>query len=336
MKLSDFDYSLPKELIAQVPLSKRDSSRLLVVDRHRKTISHYFFSDLINFIKPQDLLVLNDTKVLKYRLAGFKKDTFGKVDVLLTNKLSNRRYQVLSRPYLKIGQEVIFGSGLIKAKVVSEKTLQFSEGISSKTLDKIGVMPLPPYIKRFPSKEDVSRYQTVYAKNLGSIASPTAGLHFSTELLAKIKKSSINIAYVTLNVGLGTFKPVKALNIREHRMEEEEFKVSAQALKLLNETKRNKKRIFAVGTTAARTIETVANMEVLPLRTVRGRTNLFIYPGYKFKMVDCLLTNFHLPKTTLFMLVCAFAGRDLIVAAYQEAIKARYRFYSYGDAMLII
>lgn len=340
MKLSDFDYSLPRELIAQSPLDVRDSSRLLVVDRIKNTIRHTRFSALANFLHPDDLLALNNTKVMPVRLVGFKKDTLGKVDILLSNRLSEKEFKALIKPHLKLGQEIIFtspnaNSGL-KARLLDKQILEFDEPITLKILNRFGLMPLPPYIKRPVDREDLERYQTVYAKKLGSIASPTAGLHFTKEFLKKIEEKSVRIAYVTLHVGEATFRPVKCLDIREHKMEDEKFMVSAQALKLLNQTRENKKRILAAGTTTLRTLETIASMDKLPSKTINGRTNLFVYPGYKFKMVDCLLTNFHLPKTTLFMLVCAFAGRDLIIDAYQEAISRRYRFYSYGDAMLIL
>lgn len=328
MKLSEFDYNLPKELIAQTPLKRRDASRLMVVDRKKRVISHQLFRDLPKYLKSNDLLVFNDTKVIPARMIGRKKDTLGKVDVLLTNRLSKTKFQALLNPNIKPGKEIVFDHGEIKAKIAEEKILEFNKPISHALLEKIAVMPLPPYIKRMPTDIDAIRYQTVYAKKPGAIASPTAGIHFTRRLLNEIKAKSVNIAYLTLHVGLGTFKPVKCVDIRNHIMEKEEYSISKQTIKLIQATQEKDRRIFAVGTTTTRALEAMAES--------KSYTDLFIYPGYKFTVVDCLLTNFHLPKTTLLMLVCAFAGRDLIMRAYQEAIKERYRFYSYGDAMLIV
>lgn len=332
--LSDFDYSLPKELIAQEPLAKRDSSRLLVIDRQKKTISHQLFKDLPHYLKKDDVLVLNNTKVIPVRLLGFKKDTLGKVDALLASRLSDKKFQALFRPSLKVNQEVVFNRGSVKARVISPGVLEFDQDVSTEILEKIGVMPLPPYIKRTPQPEDSQRYQTVYARNPGAIASPTAGLHFTAELIAELKNKGVEIAYLSLHTGLGTFKPVKTEDIREHKMEKEEFVIPQETLESLNQAQKDKQRIFAVGTTTTRALETATLHS--PLSSLHGYADLFIYPGYDFKIVDCLITNFHLPKTTLFMLVCALAGRDLIIRAYQEAIKQKYRFYSYGDAMLIL
>ena len=346
MKLSDFDYYLPKELIAQEPLSKRDASRLLVVDRRANTISHRRFRDLFEYLKPLELLVLNNTRVIPARLLGVKKDTGGKVDLLLVGRLSKKRFKALIRPHLKINQEIILNRGTVRAHLAGDKVLEFKKDLPSELLKKIGLMPLPPYIKRHPQELDALRYQTVYARNPGAIACPTAGLHFTKELLKEIKEKKVRIAYITLHAGVGTFKPVNRENIKEHIMEPEEFNVSRKAQGDVIKAKEKAGRIFAVGTTTARALETAAaiftNHEPrLPAGKAGttnhcGHTNLFIYPGYKFKVVDCLLTNFHLPKTTLLMLACAFAGKDLIMQAYQEAIKEKYRFYSYGDAMLII
>lgn len=334
LSLSDFDYSLPKELIAQEPLARRDSSRLLIIDRQKKIISHRLFKDLPEYLMKGDLLVLNNTKVLAVRLLGFKKDTLGKVDALLVSKLSDKKFQALLRPSLKVNQEVVFKGGSVKARVVSPGVLEFDQDMSAEVLEKIGIMPLPPYIKRTPCIEDNQRYQTVYARNPGAIASPTAGLHFTAELIAELKNKGVEIAYLSLHTGIGTFKPVKTEDIREHKMEKEEFVIPQETLELLNRAQMNKQRIFAVGTTTTRALETIAFQP--PTAGLQGYADIFIYPGHDFKIVNCLLTNFHLPKTTLLMLVSALAGRDLIMRAYQEAVEKKYRFYSYGDAMLII
>ena len=339
MKLSDFDYYLPKELIAQEPKASRDASRLLVVDRKTGTISHRSFRDLAGYFKPPELLVLNNTRVIPARLLGVKKDTLGKVDVLLAERLSDKRFKVLIKPHLKIGGELIFNHGTIRAQLVEDKCLEFKNALPAEALKKIGLMPLPPYIKRQPGKRDGLRYQTVYARNPGAIAAPTAGLHFTRELLKKIEEKEVKLAHITLHVGVGTFKPVRSEDIRNHIMEPEEFNISRKTIKDIITIREKGGRVFAVGTTTTRALETSAaiftNHEA-PTTKHCGHTNLFIYPGYKFKLVDCLLTNFHLPKTTLLMLACAFAGRGLIMQAYQEAIKEKYRFYSYGDAMLIL
>lgn len=337
MKLSEFDYYLPKELIAQSPLGRRGSSRLMVVDRKSGSVSHKSFSGLAGYLRSDDLLALNDTKVIPARIIGHKKDTLGKVDALLCDRISGRLFRALIRPNLRIGQEVIFGHGSVKAKLTKDKILEFNKELTLELMERIGVMPLPPYIKRIPAKADVERYQTVYAKNPGAIASPTAGLHFTKKLLQKIKDRPANIAGVTLHVGIGTFKPVKCPDVRRHIMEKEAFSVPAQTISAIRSAKEKGRRIFAVGTTTTRALESAgAGLRRAAAGGRKGYTNLFIYPGYKFKVVDCLLTNFHLPKTTLFLLVCAFAGRDLVMRAYQEAIREKYRFYSYGDAMLII
>src|SRR3989339_184019 len=348
MKLSDFDYSLPKELIAQYPLKKRDSCRLMVIDRKSNAVSHRIFSDFAEYVGPHDIVVVNNTKVVPVRFLGVKKDTLGKVDVLLSERLSPRSFRALIKPNLKTGQEVLFNApaglgvnGILKARVIDEKVIEFNKNISSKIVEAIGVMPLPPYIKRQPQKLDILSYQTVYAKKPGAIASPTAGLHFTKTILERIRKKKVRIDSVTLHVGLGTFKPVKCENIQEHVMEKEAFHISKKTLQAIAQAKKNGKRIFAVGTTTTRVLETAAELaakspsSIVHRPSSQGYTNLFIYPGYQFKMVDALVTNFHLPKTTLFILVCAFAGRDLIMKAYNEAIKEKYRFYSYGDAMLI-
>lgn len=342
MKLSDFDYSLPKELIAQEPLACRDASRLLVVDRETRTISNRSFKDLASYFKSQDMLVLNNSKVIPARLLGVKKDTLGKVDALLIERLSDKRFKVLIKPHLKIGGELIFNHGRIRAQLVEDKCLEFKNALPARALKKIGLMPLPPYIKRQPGERDSLRYQTVYARNPGAIAAPTAGLHFTRELLNEIEERGVRLAHITLHVGVGTFKPVRSEDIRSHIMEPEEFNVSQRTIKDTIAIKEKGGRVFAVGTTTARALEasseSILNYPASSIQHQASRryTNLFIYPGYDFKIADCLLTNFHLPKTTLLMLVCAFAGKGLIMQAYQEAIKEKYRFYSYGDAMLII
>lgn len=329
MKLADFDYFLPKELIAQYPLEKRDSARLLVVDRKRQTIGHTVFTDITAYFKTGDLLVLNDTKVLPCRLLG-KRPTGGKAEVLLLKQKAGTTFQAFIKPArVKLGEKILFNSGEICAEVTGRDEI----GFSRVTLSEIyahGVMPLPPYIKRMPEDSDREDYQTVYAREEGSVASPTAGLHFTRELLEKIKASGVEVASITLHVGLGTFKPVQAEDVRLHQMEPEYFSVGKTAAGLIAKAKEDHSRVFAVGTTSCRALEQFAAGKV------EGNTDLFIYPGYAFKLVDCLLTNFHLPRTTLFMLVCAFAGEKLAKQAYQEAIERKYRFYSYGDAMLII
>lgn len=337
MKLSEFDYILPKELIAQEPPKRRDNCRLMIVERKTKKITHASFVNFVNYINPQDMLVLNDTKVIPARILGAKKNTLGKVDVLLSRRLNETTYEALINSSLRIGQEIIFNNGSVSAVLREGRILEFSRPLSLSGLEKIGVMPLPPYIKRLPGKSDEKQYQTVYARNQGAIASPTAGLHFTKQMLRKIEAKGPVVSYITLHVGTGTFKPVKCVDIREHKMDAEEYIVSRKTVKQLLDIKENAARVFACGTTATRALETVwNNVESYALDAYRGYTDIFIYPGYKFKMVDCLLTNFHLPKTTLFMLVCAFAGSELMARAYQEAIKEKYRFYSYGDAMLII
>jgi S-adenosylmethionine:tRNA ribosyltransferase-isomerase len=288
------------------------------------------------------MLLLNNTKVIPARLLGVKKDTLGKVDVLLAQRLTDKRFRVLIKPNLKIGGELIFCHGTIRAQLVEDKVLEFQDALSAGILEKIGLMPLPHYIRRQPEEQDSLRYQTVYAKNPGAIAAPTAGLHFTRELLNEIEEKGVRLAHITLHVGVGTFKPVRSEDIRNHIMEPEKFNVSQKTIKDTIAIKEKGGRVFAVGTTTARALEasseSILNYPASSIQHPASRryTNLFIYPGYDFKVADCLLTNFHLPKTTLLMLVCAFAGKGLIMQAYQEAIKEKYRFYSYGDAMLII
>lgn len=329
LKLSDFDYYLPKELIAQYPLAERDNAKLLVLERSKGTIQHYLFKDIIQFFKKDDLLVLNNTKVLPSRVFG-RRITGGKVEILLLKRKYGSTFSVLLKPgRLKLGEKIIFNGGKDFARISAKNEVEFNtQDIES--IYKLGVMPLPPYIKREAEGLDNDYYQTVYAKEAGAVASPSAGLHFTKSLLSELERSGVNTAYVTLHVGLGSFKPVKAEDITTHGMELEYFNVPEDAFKKIEEAKINNSRVFAVGTTSLRVLETCA------AGRKKGEADLFIYPGYKFKLTDCLLTNFHLPKTTLFMLVCAFVGADLAKKAYAEAIEKKYRFYSYGDAMLII
>lgn len=329
MKLSDFDYTLPRELIAQYPLKEREAARLLVLDRKHGAVEHSFFKNITDYFQPSDTIVLNNTRVLPSRLIGSRK-TGGKVELLLLKAKSGLTFEALLRPgRVKLNEKITFNGGKIYGEVTARNEITFSAK-DAQTIYNLGVMPLPPYIKRDCEDLDRVYYQTVYAREDGSIASPTAGLHFTEGLIAKIKSCGVNIAYITLHISYSTFKPVKSEDITGHRMEKEFFQVNRDAQSGINEARLNKGRIFAVGTTACRALETYAS------GINEGYTDLFIYPGYKFKMADCLITNFHLPKTTLFMLACAFAGEKLIKRAYQEAIDRKYRFYSYGDAMLII
>lgn len=329
IKLSEFDYPLPKELIAQYPLKNREEARLLVVNRKSGQIIHSVFKDIRQFLKKNDLLALNDTRVLHCRLIG-KKITGGRVEILLTRRINGTTFSCLIQPSrTKVNENILLAGGKIKGVISGRGQIRFKQS-DADTIYDFGIVPLPPYIKREPEDLDTLYYQTVYAKNAGALASPTAGLHFSRKLLEDIRQGSVNFAYVTLHVGLGTFRLVKCEDITEHKMEPEYFLVPDATVALINQAKADKGRIIAVGTTALRALETYA------AGRKEGNTELFIYPGYKFKLVDCLLTNFHLPKTTLLMLVCAFGGRELMLKAYQEAVDKQYRFYSYGDAMLII
>lgn len=338
MELSDFDYVLPKELIALYPNIRRDACRLMVVDRARGSVEHKIFADILEYVFADDLLVLNDTKVIKARLIGRKK-TGGKVDILLLKRKSSREFSCLCRPAdLKINEKIIFDGEDLEAILVEKGIIRFNTDNLNFIYSK-GLMPLPPYIKRVPEKNDEEYYQTVFAKNDGSVASPTAGLHFTKRILSRIETKGVKLAYLTLHVNYATFKPVKEKDISRHKMYQEYFEVRRSALDLINQTQQKNKRVFACGTTSCRVIEANADKLKNIKRNsfgLKGLTDLFIYPGYKFKAVDCLLTNFHLPRTTLLMLVCAFAGRDLIMRSYREAIEKKYRFYSYGDAMLII
>lgn len=340
MELSEFNYELPEELIAQTPLEKRDESRLMVLNRANQTIEHKTFKDIIDYLEPGDCLVRNNTKVIPARLYG-KKATGAKIEFLLLNRIEGDIWECIVRPghKLKPGTEVEFGDGILKAKVLDvmeggTRKVEFKyEGIFNEILDKIGLMPLPPYIHE--SLKDNDRYQTVYAKYEGSAAAPTAGLHFTPELFEKIKAKGIDVANVTLHVGIGTFRPVKVENVEEHHMHSEHFYIKQEDADKINNAKKNGKRVIAVGTTSCRVLETIADENGM-VKPTEGDTQIFIYPGYKYKCLDGLVTNFHLPESTLIMLVSALAGRDYIMKAYNEAVKERYRFFSFGDAMLIL
>ena len=340
MKVSEFNYELPEELIAQTPLKDRTSSRLLVLDRENKTFEDKHFSEILEYLKPGDCLVRNNTKVIPARLYGKKEDTGVDIEFLLLKRVEGDLWEVMVRPgrRLKPGTKVVFGNGLLKAEILDvldggNRKVKFEyEGIFNEILDKIGLMPLPPYIKE--KLEDKDRYQTVYAKYEGSAAAPTAGLHFTDELLEEIQKKGVEIANVTLHVGIGTFRPVKVENVEEHDMHTEHFYIKEEDAEKINKTKQNGGKIIAVGTTSCRVLESVADENGL-VKEVEGDTNIFIYPGYKFKCVDNLITNFHLPQSTLIMLVSALAGRDFIMEAYKHAVDEKYRFFSFGDAMFI-
>ncbi|MDT8901011.1 tRNA preQ1(34) S-adenosylmethionine ribosyltransferase-isomerase QueA [Anaeroselena agilis] len=339
MQLSDFDYHLPEELIAQHPAEIRDQSRLLVLGRENGSVSHRRFYDLPAYLIPGDTLVFNDTRVIPARLVGTKADTGGKVEVFLLNRLADDRWETLVRPGRKLrpGTVVSFGddlSGEILAVTdFGGRVVRFSfSGIFEEVLDRLGETPLPPYIHE--QLKDKERYQTVYSRERGSAAAPTAGLHFTDKLLSSLAEKSINMAFITLHVGLGTFRPVSTENILDHKMHREYYSIPPAAADTVNRAKERGGRIIAVGTTAVRTLETVARDG--RIEAGGGWTDIFIYPGYRFKMVDALLTNFHLPKSTLLMLVSALAGRENVLAAYREAVAERYRFFSFGDAMLII
>lgn len=340
MKLDEFDFELPKELIAQTPLPERDHSRLLVLNKENGDISHRHFQDIIDYLNPGDTLVLNDTKVLPARLIGVKEETNAVIEILLLKETGENTWEALTKPAkrVKVGTILSFGEGKLKAKCVAEKEegirlFQFLyEGIFLEILEELGTMPLPPYIHE--QLKDQDRYQTVYAKNLGSAAAPTAGLHFTKELLAKIAAKKVNIAYITLHVGLGTFRPVNVEKIEEHHMHSEFYRMTRKVAQLLTDTRASGHRIIAVGTTSVRTLETIMN-KYGKFQECSGWTDIFIYPGYQFHGVDALITNFHLPKSTLIMLVSAFAGKEKIMTAYKEAVTQKYRFFSFGDSMFI-
>ncbi len=340
MDVKDFDYYLPEELIAQDPLEKRDESRLMVLDKFTGEVTHKHFYDIKEYLRPGDCLVINNTKVIPARLYGAKEDTGAKIEVLLLINQGNNIWECLVKPGRKCrtGARIIFGEGLLVGEVVEVKEdgnrlIRFEyDGIWEEVLDQLGQMPLPPYIHH--QLKDKNRYQTVYAKYDGSAAAPTAGLHFTKELLQEIREMGVNIAEVTLHVGLGTFRPVKVDKIEDHNMHSEYYMVTQEAADLINHTKKNGGRVISVGTTSTRTLESAAK-EDGTLEATSGWTQIFIYPGYKFKVIDGLITNFHLPQSTLVMLVSALAGRDHVLAAYEEAVKERYRFFSFGDAMFI-
>ncbi len=341
MHLKDFYYELPQSLIAQSPMQKRDMSRLLVLDRNTGGISHLHFHDIKNLLYPGDCLVINNTRVIPARLLGKREDTGGKIEFVLLKKHSADIWEVLLKPgrKAKTGSRFIFGEGALKAEILEileegNRLVRFTyDGIFEEVLDKIGIIPLPPYITA--TLEDRERYQTVYSKMEGSAAAPTAGLHFTNELMEELASKGIKFAELTLHVGLGTFRPVKTENITEHHMHSEYYSISREACDIINRTRKNSGRVIAVGTTSCRVLETVAGEDGIAVEG-EGETNIFIYPGYHFKAIDGLITNFHLPESTLLMLVSAFAGRENILAAYQEAIRLNYRFFSFGDAMLII
>ncbi len=336
----DYYYDLPKELIAQDPLEDRSSSRLMVLGKKSGHVSHHHFTEILDFLRPGDCLVINNTRVIPARLIGTKKDTGAHVEILLLRRKQNDIWETLVRPGKKLrpGAEVTFGDGSLTATILDvveggDRLVQFHyDGIFEEILDRLGEMPLPPYITH--KLKDRDRYNTVYAKFDGSAAAPTAGLHFTKELLEQVKEKGVNIAQVTLHVGLGTFRPVKVDDVRQHEMHTEWYRVTQETADLINNTKKNGGRIIAVGTTSVRTLETVAD-EDGHMKAQEGDTSIFIYPGYKWKIVDGLITNFHLPESTLIMLVSALAGREHVLAAYEEAVKEKYRFFSFGDAMYI-
>ncbi len=339
MNVSEFNYNLPEELIAQTPLEKRDESRLMVLNRETETIEHRKFKNIIEYLKPGDCLVRNNTKVLPARIYG-KKETGAKIEFLLLNNIEGDIWETIVRPgnKLHIGTKVIFGEGKLIAEILDimpggTRKVKFTyEGIFNEILDEIGLMPLPPYIHEELKEND--RYQTVYAKYNGSAAAPTAGLHFTPELLKQIEEKGVKIANVTLHVGIGTFRPVKEEKVENHEMHSEHYYIKQEDAEIINETKKNGGRVIAVGTTSCRVLETVADENGMVCET-EGDTKIFIYPGYKFKCLDALITNFHLPQSTLLMLVSSLAGKEYIMKAYEEAVKEKYRFFSFGDAMFI-
>ena len=340
MKVSEFYYELPKELIAQEPAAQRSMSRLMVLDKDTGKIEHRVFKDIIDYLYPGDCLVLNDTRVIPARLLGKREDTGGKIEFVLLNRRGDNVWEVILKPgkRAKPGTRFIFGDGILKAEILEvieggNRLVKFEyEGVFEQVLDKVGLIPLPPYITK--KIKDYERYQTVYSRNKGSAAAPTAGLHFTNELLKAISEKGIELAYITLHIGLGTFRPVKVENIEEHKMHSEYFRIDETACNKINAAKKAGKRIIAVGTTSLRVLETVADESGF-ISPKEGYTDIFIYPGYRFKITDCLITNFHLPESTLIMLVCALAGKEKIMEAYKIAIEERYRFFSFGDAMFI-
>ena len=342
MKKSDFYYDLPEELIAQTPVEPRNSSRMIKIDRKNGEIEHKHFYNLCEYLKKGDLLVLNDSRVLPARIYGEKKDNGTFIEFLLLEQKENMVWEILCRPgkKAKIGTVFTFGNGLLKAEIIDvmedgNRVARFScEGNLFAVLDEIGQMPLPPYITE--KLKDKERYQTVYSREIGSSAAPTAGLHFTTEMLEDIKAMGVNIAYVTLHVGLGTFRPVKEENVLDHKMHSEHYEMPEETARLINETKKNGGRVIAVGTTSCRTLESVATFNNGEIKACDGFTDIFIYPGYEFKVLDGLITNFHLPESTLIMLVSAFMGYENTMNAYKIAVEEKYRFFSFGDSMLIV
>jgi len=340
MKLKDYFFELPEELIAQEPIKERDTSRLLVMNKNTGDVSHKNFKDITNYLESGDCLVLNDTRVLPARLYGEKELSGGKIEFVLIKRMNGDIWEVILKPgrKAKIGSRFVFGEGILKAEVIDivdegNRLVRFEyDGIFEQILDKIGMVPLPPYITK--RLEDKERYQTVYSKIKGSAAAPTAGLHFTNDLLKHIEDLGIKIAYVTLHVGLGTFRPVKVENIEEHHMHSEYFSINEDACEKINSAKENGKKVIAVGTTSSRVLETVGD-EKGRVSPTKGNTDIFIYPGYSFKVVDWMITNFHLPESTLIMLISALAGRDNVMKAYKEAVEEKYRFFSFGDAMFI-
>ena len=341
MDVKDFDYDLPEELIAQDPLEDRSSSRLMVLDKKTGEVSHHIFKEIIKYLRPGDCLVLNNTKVIPARLYGVKEGTMAKIEILLLKRKQNDVWETLVKPGKKAkpGTKIIFGDGILTGEVIDvvddgNRLIQFSyDGIFEEILDKLGQMPLPPYITH--KLEDKNRYQTVYAKNPGSAAAPTAGLHFTEEMLEDLRNRGINTAFVTLHVGLGTFRPVKEDKVLEHKMHSEHYHLPQETVDKILQTKQNGGRVIAVGTTSCRTLEAVATEHDGKLVAADGYTDIFIYPGYQFKVLDGLVTNFHLPESTLIMLVSALYGYEKTMAAYKVAVQERYRFFSFGDAMFI-
>lgn len=340
MKTSDFYYDLPHELIAQTPLKERQKSRMMVLNKTTGEIKHEHFENIVEYINKGDTIVLNDTKVLPARLFGHRKDKEEMIEVLLLKQREGDIWQTLVKPgkKLQIGTEIIFDEKLLRAKVIDiledgQRVIEFSyNGIFNEILDKLGTMPLPPYITE--KLDDKDRYQTVYSKHLGSAAAPTAGLHFTKDILKKLEEKGVNIVYVTLHVGLGTFRPVKVDDVESHEMHSEYFVITKEACDVINETKKRGNKVYSVGTTSCRVLESATDENGI-IHEMAKETKIFIYPGYKFKMIDALLTNFHLPESTLIMLVSALAGKDHIMNAYNEAVKEKYRFFSFGDCMLI-
>lgn len=338
IKTTDYDYELPQDLIAQTPLENRSQSRLMVLNRKEQTIEHHIFSDIVDMLGENDVLVFNDTKVIPARLIGVKEETNAVIEVLLLKELTGNCWETLAKPQrrVKIGTVISFGNGELKAKCIEKEEMGICkfelmyDGILVEILDRLGTMPLPPYIHE--KLEDPNRYQTVYAKHPGSAAAPTAGLHFTTEILNQLRAKGVELIFITLHVGLGTFRPVEEEDLTHHTMHEEYYEISAEAANALNRAKANHKRVIAVGTTSTRTLESAYQDGFKP---TCATTQIFIYPGYQFKAVDAQITNFHLPKSTLIMLVSALAGREFILRAYEEAVKEEYRFFSFGDAMFI-